>query len=153
MSAGVKGGSAPERGHWCGWNEGSSWLLLSPRSRSPGAAEGGSARAEQRGRGDVSRLMATQPLPAEGAGQEVSDTVCVCTSIFASIRGFFGNLQNRTRASHTLNGGRHVPTNFPGRQSETPWNNAPATMSAQCRWLSSTHRTLLLGPRHVLANQ
>lgn len=151
MSAGVKGGSAPERGDRCGWNEGISSLLLSSRSRSPGAAEGGSARAEPPGRGDVSRLMATHPLPA--AGQEVSDPVCVHEHLHFYPWLFFGNLQNRTRASHTLKGGRHVPANFPGRQSETPWNNAPATMSARCRWLCSTHRSPLLGPRHVLANQ
>lgn len=65
-------------GGWCGWNEGISWLLLSPRSLSPAAAEGGSARAEQGGRGDVSRLMAAHPLPAaRREGREVSDTVCV----------------------------------------------------------------------------
>lgn len=53
------------------------WLLLSPRSRSPGAAEGGCARAQQRGRGDVSGLMATHPPRLRGAGPEVSHTARV----------------------------------------------------------------------------
>lgn len=85
MSAGVKGGSALERGDRCGWNEGISRLLLSPRSRSPGAAEGGSARAERRGRGDVSRAMAAHPPAAAGSGTGgVGHPVCARASSLLS---------------------------------------------------------------------
>lgn len=86
MSAGVTGGSAPERGDRCGCSEGISWLLLSPGSRSPGSAEGGSARAEQCGRGDVPRLMAPHPLPAAGSETgAVRPRVCARASSLLSL--------------------------------------------------------------------
>lgn len=116
MSAGVKGGSAPER------EAGVAAMRGFLGCCSP---HGASARSLQRAalpvpsRGDavtsLSRWQRTRSrLRRERDGR--CQTPCVCTSIFTSIRGFFGNLQNQTRASRTLSGGRHVPTNFPGRQ-------------------------------------
>lgn len=76
-----------------------SLLLLSPRSHSPG-----SPRAKQGGYGDVPWLMATRSLPAAGSGRGGARPHAWGTSIFISIPGFFGNLQNQTRSANILRG-------------------------------------------------
>ena len=80
-----------------------SLLLLSPRSHSPGAAEGGSPHTEQRGHGDL-RPMARHSLPAAGSWRGGAGPRMWGTSIFTSIPGFFCNLQNRTRSANILKG-------------------------------------------------
>lgn len=56
------------------------------------------------------------------------------TSIFISILGFFGDLQNHTRSANILEGrgqeACNCPEKFLGRQSETPWINTPCQRGA-----------------------
>lgn len=122
-----------------------SLLVLSPRSHSPGCPH-----AEQGGYGDVPWLMATRSLPAAGSGRGGARPHAWGTSIFISIPGFFGNLENQTRSANILRGKEgeacNCSANLLGGQSEPPWINAPATMSVRHQWLCSTHATPLLGP-------
>lgn len=146
--AAAEGGSALERGYRCGWVRGViALLLVSPGSRSPGAAEHRAAGTRHR---VFSRLWE--------AGEDVPDPTRGAQA--SSLSGFSGYLQSWTRSANVLKGRGQKSCNYscklPSWEGKVKPPGLPAQPPCQCGasdWAAPTRlHCLALGTSWLISN-